>query len=81
LALGEFRAWALAERNPSLIANVPNLTLMPSVTAEPETAATTIFRNWLRYLAKCKTGKAVQPEQLVSIDGHQETHHPNEADI
>jgi homoserine O-succinyltransferase/O-acetyltransferase len=82
LALGEFRAWALAERNPSLIANVPNLTLMPGVTAEPETAATTIFRNWLRYLAKCKTGKSVQPEQqLVSMDGHQETHLPNEADI
>ena len=77
-ALREFRAWALAERNPGLIANLPKLTLMPSVNAELETTATTIFRNWLKYLAQCKTGQNVQ---FVSIDGRQQVHHRNEADL
>jgi homoserine O-succinyltransferase/O-acetyltransferase len=81
-ALGEFKACALAERNPSLIANLPKLTLMPSVTATSDTAATTIFRNWLRYLAQCKIGQSVQSEQqLVSVDGRQEVHRRNEADL
>jgi homoserine O-succinyltransferase/O-acetyltransferase len=82
LALGEFRAWAFAERNPALIADLPKLTLLPNVTVEPETAATTIFRNWLRYLAQCKTGQGVQSEpKLVPMDGRQEAHHRNEADV
>jgi homoserine O-succinyltransferase len=82
LALEEFRACALAKRNPALIANLPKLTLMPSVTAEPDTAATTIFRNWLRYLAQCKTGQSVQSEQqLVSMDGRRVAHRRKEADL
>jgi homoserine O-succinyltransferase/O-acetyltransferase len=82
LALGEFRAWALAERNPALIANLPKLTLVPSVIAAPETAAVTIFRNWLRYLAQCKTGQKVQSEQqLVSVEDRQAVHRRNEADL
>lgn len=51
-ALEKFRTCALAERNPALIGTVPRLTLQPSVTAEPEIAATTIFRNWLVYIAE-----------------------------
>jgi homoserine O-succinyltransferase len=82
LALGEFRAWAFAERNPALIADLPKLTLLPNVTVEPETAATTIFGNWLRYLAQCKTGQGAQSEpKLVSMGGRQEAHHRNEADV
>ena len=53
-ALEKFRIRALAERNPALIGNVPKLTLQPNITAEPEVAATTIFRNWLGYIAECK---------------------------
>jgi len=56
LALEAFRTCALAERNPALIANFPKLILRPNIGAEPAVAATTIFRNWLGYLAKCKGG-------------------------
>jgi homoserine O-succinyltransferase/O-acetyltransferase len=54
-ALEEFRASALAERNPGLIGKLPKLTLQSNVIVEPEVAATTIFRNWFHYLAECKT--------------------------
>jgi homoserine O-succinyltransferase len=54
LALEKFRTYAVAERNPALIGKFPKLTLQPNVTAKAEVAATTIFRNWLGYLAECK---------------------------
>jgi hypothetical protein len=60
-ALEKFRACALAERNPALIDSLPNLTLMPNVTANPDVTATTIFRNWLRYLAQSEARQSVQP--------------------
>jgi homoserine O-succinyltransferase len=59
LALEKFRACALAERNPALIGKLPKLTLLPNITAKPEVAATTIFRNWLGYLAQCNAGQCV----------------------
>jgi homoserine O-succinyltransferase len=59
LALEEFRACALAERNPALISKLPKLTLLPNITANPEVAATTIFRNWLGYLAQCNVGQRI----------------------
>ena len=67
LALGEFKAMALADRNPALISNLPKLTLEPNVTKGSETAAILIFRNWLKYLAQCKTGQSIQP--AVRLDG------------
>jgi homoserine O-succinyltransferase len=56
LAIEKFRTCALAERNPALIRKFPKLTLQQNVSAKAEVAATTIFRNWLGYLAECKAG-------------------------
>jgi homoserine O-succinyltransferase len=53
-ALEKFRTCALAERNPALIGKLPKLTLQPNVTAEPEVATKTIFRNWFAYIAERK---------------------------
>jgi homoserine O-succinyltransferase/O-acetyltransferase len=57
VALENFRTRAFAERNPAFFGELPKLTLHPSVIAEPEVAATTIFRNWFGYLAECKKGQ------------------------
>jgi hypothetical protein len=54
VALDFFRSRAIAEHDPALIANLPSLTLEPSVVTGPTLAAATIFRNWLEYLAKRK---------------------------
>jgi homoserine O-succinyltransferase/O-acetyltransferase len=51
-ALEKFRTCALAERNPALIGNIPRPTLQPNITAEPDIVATTVFRNWLVYIAE-----------------------------
>jgi homoserine O-succinyltransferase len=56
VALDFFRSRAIAEHDPALIANLPSLTLEPSVVTGPTLAAATIFRNWLEYLAKRKDG-------------------------
>ena len=53
-ALNSFRSRAIAEHDPTLIANLPSLTLEPRVVTGPTLAAATIFRNWLEYLAKSK---------------------------
>lgn len=60
-ALEKFQARALAERHPALIDSLPKLTLMPNVTANPDVTATTIFRNWFRYLAQCQARPNAQP--------------------
>jgi homoserine O-succinyltransferase len=51
VSLENLRNRALAERRPELIDELKKLSLKPTVTAEAEVAATTIFRNWLGYLA------------------------------
>jgi homoserine O-succinyltransferase/O-acetyltransferase len=53
-ALEKFRTCALAERNPAHMGKLPKLTLQPNVTAEPEVATKTIFRNWFAYIAERK---------------------------
>jgi homoserine O-succinyltransferase/O-acetyltransferase len=70
LALEKFRACALAKRDPALIGNLPKLALLPNVTAKPDVAATTIFGNWLRYLAQCRAGQSVQPIANPSNGAH-----------
>jgi homoserine O-succinyltransferase len=50
-ALEELRDRALDVRNPELIDEFKKISLRPTVTADAEVAATTIFRNWLGYLA------------------------------
>jgi homoserine O-succinyltransferase len=50
-ALAAFRERAIAAREPALIAQLPHLNLRDGIAAEAESAATTIFGNWLTALA------------------------------
>ena len=47
--LADFQQRAGVEPNPALIADLPEVTPRPDIA--PAAAATTIFRNWLRYLS------------------------------
>jgi homoserine O-succinyltransferase len=53
-ALAAFRARALADRDPRLMAEYPGLTLRPDAIAGLSGTSTAIMRNWLDYLAARK---------------------------